>query len=108
MYNIIINIIAWTTIVWSICLIFWHIFLYVWYKIDDDIPKYTSIERTTYFFHTEYDTFYIFPSINFQLNSWYKEIEIAWLKWSFYMSYHLVTEEEENIKAKVKSEMKDK
>lgn len=101
MYNIIINIIAWIAIIWFVSLMFWHIAIYCWNRLDCGC-KYVTIKRTTYFMHNCDTNFILLPSIDISILSKYKSIEFSWFVWSFSICYHIMTEKEEDLEAQIR------
>lgn len=107
MYNIMINIIAWIAVIWFAILVFWHIVIFVWLKVNHHDCKYFAIKRTTYFSNTEFNNFYIIPSINCNLKGMYKNINLALFLWNLSIEYHLVDEKEEELEVEVRRKMNE-
>ena len=101
MYNIIINIIAWTAILWFVSVLFWHIAIYCWNRLDYNC-KYITIKRATYFMHNSDSGFILLPSIDLNILGDYKSIEFSWFMWSFSINYHIMTDKEEDLEAQIR------
>lgn len=102
-------IIASIAILWVIILFFINLFLFICFKINTDC-KYICVLRETSIFNTECDEWYLIPtiSIKFNFNSSRIEfcrIQIIYLKWIFYIDYHIKTEEEEKIECEVRQKL---
>lgn len=103
---IIIGIIA---LIWIGLLLFFHIALYITFIFSEEI-KYTSVQRDVSLFETQFNEWYIIPTISFHLefkDKSYPSFNIIWLKWNFNMSYHLKTGEEEDIEAEVRRQLNE-
>lgn len=101
---IIIGIIA---IIWIGLLLFFHITLYIVFIFSENI-KYTSVTRNTSIYGTQFDEWYIIPTISFLLefnDNSYPSFTITWLKWNFNISYHLKTEKEEDLEVEVREKL---
>ena len=67
-------------------------------NITDD-EKYRGIEKFTEIFVG--DNFYIIPSISIIKTNQYYEISINWLKFEYYINYHILTSEEEEERSSI-------
>lgn len=93
-------------LIWLGLLIFFHIVLYINFVFSEE-TKYTSVERNIAIYKTQFNEWYIIPTISFHLefkDKSYPCFNIIWLKWNFNISYHLKTEEEEEIESQVRIE----
>lgn len=94
-------------VIWIGLLLFFHIALYIAFIFSEE-TKYTSVARDISLYGTQFNEWYIIPTISFHLefkNNSYPSFSIIWLKWQFYMSYHLKTEKEEDIEAEVREKL---
>lgn len=94
-------------VIWIGLLLFFHIVLYIAFCFSEE-TKYTSVQRDISLYGTQFDEWYIIPTISFHLefkDKSYPSFNIIWLKWNFNVSYHLKTEEEEDIEAEVRQKL---
>lgn len=98
MITTILSILGVIFLIWISVVFIWNLILYIIYKYIDDI-KYTYLRRSTVLVNTEYNDWYIIPSVSFYIDNIckYPTITFVWLKWQFTISYHFMTEEEEQI-----------
>lgn len=101
---IIIGIIA---LVWLGLLLFFNIALYIAFSFNKE-TKYIAITRETCITPIDYEGWYIIPTISFYFefkNTSYPSVTFRWIKWEFYILYHLKTEEEEELEAEVRRQL---
>lgn len=106
MISYILQIIGIIAIIWICALVIAHIILHTVIKYAFDGTDWTSIERETSIYNTEFYEWYIIPTISFHINfndTTYPSFQITWLKWIFNISYHFKTEEEEEIEVEVRT-----
>lgn len=106
MYNIVINIIAWLAILWLLVTLVFHIIVFI-VSSYGDTNDYICIRRSTYFTSTEFQSWYIIPTISLEFGK-YPELSLFWLKYRFDMCYHIMSEQEERIEAEVRKQLRQK
>jgi hypothetical protein len=102
-------IIASIAILWVIILFFINLFLFIYFKLNMD-SKYIGVIRETNIFNTEFNEWYLIPtiSIKFNFDSYHTDlcwIQITYLKWAFNIYYRIKTEEEEKIECEVRQKL---
>lgn len=94
-------------LIWIGTLVIAHIILHTVIKHAFNDTEWTSIQRDTNIYNTEFYEWYILPTISFSIDfndKTYPSFQITWLKWIFNLSYHFKTEEEEEIEAEVRKQ----
>lgn len=72
--------------------------------------KYIGVIRETNIFNTEFNEWYLIPTISIKFNFNSSRIEFCWiqiifLKWTFNIDYRIKTEEEERIECEVRQKL---
>lgn len=95
-------------IIWVSLMLLFNIVIYIIQKLTRDC-EYISIVRNTYFSDNEFGTWYLIPTIGFNLeNKREPYFEVIWLKWTFSVYYRIKTEKDEIIEFKAKQIIEQK
>lgn len=100
--KIVLIIIGCVACIWIGLLAFTNIIQYLIFAITKD-SKWISVVRETSIYSTEYNEWYIIPTISFHFeftNKTYPTFGITWLRWRFNLSYHLKDDIEDSAIAK--------
>ena len=97
-------------IIWFGLVSLFNIVVYIAMRYSSE-NKYCWLTRDTSVMGTEFNEWYLIPSINFHfgfLDKTWPTIIIVWLKWNLTICYHLKTEEEEELYCKLRHELRTK
>lgn len=101
---IILVIIAIISIIWFFSIVGMNIVTYIVFKYSDD-AKYIAVQRDTMLYTNVDNKFYIIPSSSIYNDfgsKRYTTIEISWLKYVLFISYHFKTEVDEEAEAEAR------
>ncbi len=103
----ILQIIGMLALVWIGVLVIYHIIVYIVFEFSKN-SNWCCITRDTNIYGTEFNEWYIIPTISFYFNfnsHKYPCFRITWLKWIFDMSYHIKRDIEEEAENKAIQEL---
>ena len=102
--NIVLSILGIIFVIWISIVFIWNCIITIVFRFTDDSP-YTSLKRTTCIYPTDFNEWYIIPSLSFHIDNIckYPHISFTWLKWTFSITYHFETEEEEHFKIEART-----
>lgn len=103
----ILQIIGIIALIWLGILLISNIIIYIVFRYSA-LSKWSDVTRDTSIYNTEFDQWYIIPTISFYLSfnsKTYPCFQIIWLKWIFNISYHIKTDIEVDAESRVRQEL---
>ena len=106
---IILAVVGILAIIHFISILAMNVVTYVLFKHSDE-AKYIAVQRDTILCTSNTEGYTLLPSISVYKdfdNKRYRSIELSWLKYTFFISYHFKTNEDEEAEAEARRKIKE-